>query len=51
MQADVWYDLALRHLTGTDDAAQGLLRDAEIAGAPENLTDDAEEEDAAKSEP
>lgn len=46
MQADVWYDLVLRDLTGTDSAVQELLRDAETAGAPANLADEAEESDA-----
>ncbi len=46
MQTDVWYELAIRDLSGTERAILDLLRDAEeTQGAPEDPTDD--EEDAA----
>jgi hypothetical protein len=48
MQTDMWYELALRDLSGTDQAMLELLRDAETAqGAPANPADDAEEGSAA----
>lgn len=42
MQSDVWYELVLRNLSGTDQAMLDLLRDAETAqGAPAASADDA----------
>jgi hypothetical protein len=31
MQLDLWYDLVMRELSGTDDAARALLKEAETA--------------------
>lgn len=46
MQTDLWYELALRDLSGTDRTMLDLLKDAEEAqGAPQDPAD--EEEDAA----
>lgn len=45
MQTDVWYELALRDLRGTDQTMLELLRDAETArGVPKDPAEDAEEE-------
>lgn len=42
MQSDVWYELVLRNLSGTDQAVLDLLRDAGAAqGAPKESADDA----------
>jgi len=48
MQTDIRYELALRELSGTDQAMLELLRDAETAqGAPADPADDVEEGSAA----
>ncbi len=43
MQSDVWYELALRDLTGTENVVLELLRDAQAAqGAPDDQDAEAE---------